>query len=140
MANAIHGERLQLPIDLAALARRTRAYVARCECWVEQRRDAREVLDDGQFVAIVKRLSPIVGAEILTALDGWLHVGDDRSELAVDPDAAATLALTAIEHSRQAWLALVRTRQVGAAAAAPFVTDLVWLKHEVERAFPSAAG
>ena len=112
---------VEFPIDVEALAERSRAYAARC---------------DG--LRIVGPLSASLSAQILCALEGW-RSSEACHDLSSDPERAATHALGAIERSRQAWLALVRTREVGALYAADFVADLVWLKYELARAFPNAA-
>jgi hypothetical protein len=89
-------------------------------------------------VVVVRRLSPIVPTEIERAVAGWIAPADEGRELAADPEDAARMALVAIEHSRKAWLALLRNQEIRAIAAEPFITDLVWLKHEVERTFPAS--
>lgn len=130
--------RFQFPIDVGAIVRRSHAYVDRCEQCLALRPDIHAVASGDHPLAIVSRLSAVVTDEIIRAFAGWLSDGHEREELATDPEGAAALALNAIEHSRQAWLALVHTQQVRAISAAPLVTDLVWLKHEIARAFPGA--
>lgn len=128
-------EAVRMPIDVRALDRRAQRYSRRCERWLGER-DKRDVLGDAtQPLVIVSRLSQILPAEVRGAIEAWLR--DDGGELGADPEDAAAIALVAIEKSRDAWLALVRTRQIRALLAEPFVTDLVWLKHEIERAFPA---
>lgn len=134
--NVLDDEQLQLPIDVVTVVRRSRAYLLRCDRLLSQHGGARATTCGGQALGTISRLGPVLTAEVLGALEGWLTGSEQRVELAIDPVAAAARALSAIEQSREAWLALVRMQQVGAMAAAPFVTDLVWLKHEVERAFP----
>ena len=133
--NVLDDQRPQLPIDVITVVTRSRAYLLRCDRLLSQHDEERATNGGGQALGTITRLGPVVTAEVLGALEGWLTTSEQRVELAIDPVAAAARALSAIEQSREAWLALVRTHQVGAMAAAPFVTDLVWLKHEVERAF-----
>ena len=124
----------QIPVDLRALDRRAKLYSRRCDTWLTGRPiESAASLDDP--VVIVRRLSQIVPAEITRALAAWLSTADE-CELPADPEHAAEIALMAIEHSRHAWLALVRAQHIGGIAAQPFIADLVWLKHEVERVFP----
>ena len=124
----------QIPIDLRALERRAKQYSRRCDTWLTGRPfESTASLEDP--MVIVRRLSQIVPAEIVRALAAWLSTADD-GDLPADPEHAAELALMAIERSRHAWLALVRTQHIGGTAAQPFIADLVWLKHEVERVFP----
>jgi hypothetical protein len=113
--------RVDFPIDIEALTRRCRMYAARCDGLTD-----------------VAPLSASLSAQVLCALDGWLsaNAGD---ELSSDPEHAAADALRTIERSRQAWLAMVKSREVRAISAASSVADLVWLKYEIGRAFPNAA-
>ena len=126
----------QIPVDLRALQRRALQYSRRCATWLQER--AHEPTNAVNHpLVVVQRLSPIVPMEIEHAVAGWLAPLDDGRELTNDPEDAAAIALTAIEHSREAWLALLRSQTIRAMAAEPFITDLVWLKHEVERTFPN---
>jgi hypothetical protein len=125
----------QIPIDLRALERRAKQYSRRCDTWLDARTgDGSHAIDHP--IIIVRRLSAIVPAEIQRALAAWLSPDDEARELTADPAHAAEIAILAIELSRHAWLALVKEQQVGGVAAQPFVADLIWLKHEVERVFP----
>jgi hypothetical protein len=136
-----------IPIDLRALQRRAQQYLRRCEKWLATQGSGLRAqasgprgdgTDDGlQPMTIVSRLSLIVPTEIDRALAAWFAPPDESHELIVDPEDAAAIALVAIEHSRGAWLALVKSQQIRAVAAEPFITDLVWLRHEVERTFPN---
>jgi hypothetical protein len=125
----------QMPIDLRALARRAQQYSRRCDRWMDglTTRHAGGIDDP---LVIVCRLAQVVPAEIQHALAGWLSADDETRELMVDPEQSAAIALVAIEHSRHAWLALIRNQHIRGIAAQPFISDLIWLKHEVERAFP----
>ena len=130
----------QIPIDLRALQRRAQQYSRRCEAWMAGQASPHSphhaADEDVHPVAIVSRLSVIVPTEIDRALAGWLLPENETRDLIADPGHAAALALTAIEHSRGAWLSLVKHQHIRALTAQPFIADLVWLKHEVERAFP----
>jgi hypothetical protein len=123
----------QIPIDLRALERRAQQYSRRCATWLDGRAGDSTA---GDPIVIVRRFAQIVPAEIERALAAWRSTGDEK-ELLVDPEHSAQIALVAIEHSRSAWLALVKTQRIRGLAAQPFISDLVWLKHEVERTFPS---
>jgi hypothetical protein len=112
------------PIDVRALADRSTSYLSRCE----------DVPDAGRRIG---PLSKDLCAEILSAVDGWL-CPSINDELSIDPDSAVTRALDAIERSRQAWLGAVKARDVRPMLAAQSLADLVWLKYELERAFPTA--
>ena len=128
----------QMLIDHRALERRARRYSYRCAQWLD-RSSSHERPHAGERdhpVAIVDRLSDLVATEIVRALAESSDTGPERHLTHADAYASATIALIAIEQSRQAWLSLVREQQVLATAAQPFVSDLVWLKYEVERAFP----
>jgi hypothetical protein len=125
-------EPLQIPVDLRALERRAQQYSRRCARWLDGRTSESNAVDP---IVIVRRFAAIVPAEIERALAAWLSTGDE-TELAADPEHSARIALVAIEHSRSAWLALVKDQHIRGLAAQPFISDLVWLKHEVERTFP----
>ena len=125
----------RMPIDLRALQRRAQQYSRRCERWLA---DCGDSADAGHSIMAVRTLSQIVPAEIERALAGWLATPGETRELAADPEGAAAIALAAIEISRDAWFALLRKQRIRALAAEPFITDLVWLRHEVERVFPDA--
>jgi hypothetical protein len=136
MTSPLDDSPLQIPIDLRALQRRAHQYARRCEAWLTERADARaDVVHHS--VVVVGRLSLIVPTEINHAVAGWLRPDDAPRELVVDPEDAAAMALVAIEHSRSAWMALLRCQEIRAIAAEPFITDLVWLKHEMLRVFPN---
>jgi hypothetical protein len=104
--------------DRCALARRALTYSQRCERWLEHRKepDPADILSP---LAVVRRFAPFIPLQIR--------------------DGNAEVALLAIERSRTAWLELVKHKAIRPPLAEPFVTDLVWLKHEVGRVFPHAA-
>jgi hypothetical protein len=104
-------------IDRRALAGRARAYEHRCERWLEHWKGPHSADAEDPLTA-VRRFAPLIALEI-----------HDRN---------AELTLLAIERSRIAWLALVRYKAIRPHLAEPFVSDLVWLKHEIERVFPQA--
>ena len=128
----------RIPVDLRALQRRAQQYSRRCDRWLTERDTAPAKAVQHPMV-VVKRLSLIVPTEIDHAVAGWLLPSDEEHDLLIDPEDAASIALVAIEHSRNAWLALLRCQEIRAIAAEPFITDLVWLKHEVQRVFPNAS-
>jgi hypothetical protein len=128
----------QFPVDLFAVAERSHAYAARCTLWLAQ--PGNTVNDADSDPLIVGELVAIVAANARHAIGPWVSPDGAIVELTIDPGAAAASALAAIDRSRVAWLAMVRTRRISALSAAPFVIDLVWLKHEIARAFPDAAG
>jgi hypothetical protein len=105
-------------LDRRALAGRALAYAQRCERWLEHRNDG-DVVDAADPLTIVRRFAPFIALQIR-----------DRN---------AEVALLAIERSRTAWLELVKQKAIRLPLAASFVSDLVWLKHEVVRVFPHAA-
>jgi hypothetical protein len=138
MDMVVSGEASQMSVEQRALERRAQRYASRCLQWRE-RRAAHEPQADRERhrpAAVVSRLCELVAAEIACALSESSDSGPEQRIAHADAYASAAIALIAIEQSRQAWLALVRDQDVRSIAAQPFVSDLVWLKHEVERAFP----
>lgn len=138
MDTAADAEPLQMLIDRRALEGRAQRYSSRCAQWLDRVTDrersiARERDDP---TAVVARLSGLVAAEVAQALTEWADTGPEQQTAHADAYGSAAIALIAIEQSRHAWLALVRDRDVRATVAQPFVSDLVWLKHEIEQAFP----
>jgi len=93
------------------LAARAGSYQQRCRDWLVDSHGA--PAESSNSRESIERLSRVIGSSI-----------NDRRSL---------LALDAIEQSRVAWLLLVKSSAVGPLLAAPFVSDLVWLKHEVQR-------
>ena len=55
-----------------------------------------------------------------------------------DANGSAKAALVALERSHSAWLALTAATLVPPAAAEALLSDLVWLRLEIERVFPHA--
>ena len=108
---------LAADIDRRALASRARTYSQRCERWLEHHKD-QDPVDSTDPLTVVRRFSPFIPLQIR--------------------EGNAEVALLAIERSRMAWLALVKHKAIRPHLAEPFVSDLVWLKHEVERIFPHA--
>jgi len=106
-------------IDRRALASRALSYSERCEQWLEGWKDENPT-DVADPLTVVRRFAPFIPLQIR--------------------DGNAEVAMLAIEHSRLAWLALVKHKAIRPPLAEPFVSDLVWLKHEVERVFPHARG
>jgi hypothetical protein len=128
----------QMLIDHRALERRAQRYSSRCAQWRDRRASQERPLpgERDHPAAIVGRLSDLVCAEIARALAESRDTGPEQQLAHADSYGSAAIALIAIEQSRLAWLALVHEQDVLATAAQPFVSDLVWLKHEVERTFP----
>jgi hypothetical protein len=110
---------LSVNIDRRALASRALSYSERCEQWLEGSKDE-DPVDAADPLTVVRRFAPFIPLQIR--------------------DGNAEVAMLAIEHSRMAWLALVKHKAIRPLLAEPFVSDLVWLKHEVERVFPHARG
>jgi len=135
---AASAEPTQMLTDHRALDRRAQRYCSRCAQWGERRgsHERQRQADRDHPAAIIGRLSDLVAAEIARALAESCDTGPEQQLAHADSYGSAAIALIAIEQSRQAWLAMVRDRDVRPTVAQPFVSDLVWLKHEVERAFP----
>jgi hypothetical protein len=105
-------------IDRRFLASRAHRYSVRCERWLESAGDTdTDPIDAADPLTVVRRFSPFI----------LLQIREGNRDV----------ALTAIEHSRVAWLALVKQKAIRPHLAEPFVTDLVWLKHEVARVLPA---
>jgi hypothetical protein len=126
----------EMPIDLAAVERRADGYWRRCGEWTDASPRGSCEPQRAEAGATVDRLSAVVKVEVRRALAERAEVASSRPADLGDAYASAATALIAIEQSRRAWLALVRAGWVRPIVAQPFVCDLVWLRHELERAFP----
>jgi hypothetical protein len=84
---------------------------------------------------IVARYGFFVSGKIYRALISLARPHDGDS---LDANGSAKAALVALERSHSAWLALSAAKLVPPASAEALLSDLVWLRLEVERVFPHA--
>jgi hypothetical protein len=84
---------------------------------------------------IVARYCFFVSGKIHRALITRARPYDSDS---VDANGSAKAALVALERSHSAWLVLSTAKLVPSATAEALLSDLVWLRLEIERVFPQA--
>lgn len=86
-------------------------------------------------VTVIARYRFFASAKIYRALTG---VARPYLADSIDADGSAKAALVALERSHAAWLALIAAKLVSAVGGEALVSDLVWLRVEIERIFPNA--
>lgn len=123
--------RSQTLIDDRTLQARAARYALRCERWIDRLPPCH--VRSSRDAPMIVHLALVMREEVHEAVADT--AGPARAANG-DAYTSAAVALIAIDQSRRTWLRLVRGRHVRAVAAEPFVSDLVWLKHELRRAFP----
>jgi hypothetical protein len=83
---------------------------------------------------IVRRYCFFISGKIYRALMNVARPYGDS----LDANGSAKAALVALERSHGAWLALSAAKLVPRASAEALISDLVWLRLEIERIFPHA--
>jgi hypothetical protein len=122
-----------------ALQRAHRSLLARVESYAFHAAQSLPVVDAPpglrDAARIVARYCFFVSGKIHRALIDIArpYGGDSR-----DANGSAKAALVALERSHAAWLALSAAKLVPSATAEALLSDLVWLRLEIERVFPHA--
>jgi hypothetical protein len=128
--------RPRLPREHQAIDERASAYCVRVHAWLRERNQ-----EDGGAakdpVAVIAWFASLCASKIHRALGGLADDDGDR-EFPPDHEGSAKVALIGIERSRAAWRQLVSDGRVTAAAAAPCVGELEWLRDRIDALFPAA--
>jgi hypothetical protein len=88
-------------------------------------------------VNVIAWFASLNASKIHRALVGLAEDDGDR-EFPPDHEGSAKVAIIGIERSQTAWLQLVSKGRVTAAAATPCITELDWLREQLDAVFPTA--
>jgi hypothetical protein len=126
----------RLPPQHVEMNERAMAYFA----WVHdllQQQPERHRVANSDPLAVVDWFSSFIPPKIYRALTGLAEFDGDR-EFQPDHEGSAKIALIGIDRSLEAWRALVQSGRFDAQTVAHCMTELTWLREQLDQAVPLA--
>ena len=120
-----------------AMEQQAHEYCRRAIEWLEAH-GGRGASDPRDPLAILRWFAWFIAPKVGRATSGLAN--DEGREIGepADHDGSAKVALLAIERSQAAWAALAASGAAPARESDSFVSELEWLRRELDRAFPAA--
>jgi hypothetical protein len=120
------------------LCERALAYFDRVFAWLRTHDAFAAATDPEDPRAVVSWFYSMIYVKVRRALHGLADDDPGERDRPADHDGSAKVALLAVERSQAAWLQIIERGLAPCTEADPFVRQLLWLRHEIERIFPNA--
>lgn len=129
-----------LSADHAPLCQRALVYVDTVFAWLRSHERFGESSDPEDPRAVVTWFYSLIYVKIRRAVRGLANDDPAGRDRLADCDGSAKVAILAVEQSQLAWLQITERGMATWSEAEPFIRQLLWLRDEIERVFPSARG
>jgi hypothetical protein len=127
-----------IPLDHEALCEHARTYLDWVLAWRRAHEAFATVTDPGDPRAVVSWFYSLIYVKVRRALRGLAEDDPAERDWPADHDGSAKVALLGVERSQEAWLQIIERGHATWNEVEPFIRQLLWIRDEIERIFPSA--
>jgi hypothetical protein len=127
-----------IPLDHEALCEHARTYLDWVFAWRRAHEAFATVTDPGDPRAVVSWFCSLIYVKVRRALRGLAEDDPAERDWPADHDGSAKVALLGVERSQEAWLQIIERGHATWNEVEPFIRQLLWIRDEIERIFPSA--